>query len=67
MLIDSTEFIYKCIDYYNPKAEHSLIWNNEPVGIEWDLAGMPNPSPKDLLGKRLSQIVYYYIIKVPFK
>ena len=48
VLSDEAEFVYKCTDYYNPKAEHSLIWNDPTVGIDWPLQGEPNLSPKDL-------------------
>ena len=53
VLTDEAEFTYKCTDYYNPKAEHSLIWNDETVGIEWPLEGEPSLSAKDLAGKIL--------------
>ena len=55
VLSDEAEFVYKCTDYYNPKAEHSLIWNDPTVGIEWPLQGEPNLSPKDLAGKILAE------------
>lgn len=29
------EFVYKCTDYYNPKAEHSILWNDPEIGIDW--------------------------------
>lgn len=32
---DSAEFTYKCTDYYNPGDEHSLLWNDETVAIDW--------------------------------
>jgi dTDP-4-dehydrorhamnose 3,5-epimerase len=56
---DEAEFVYKCTDYYNPKAEHSLIWNDETVGIEWPLAGEPSLSGKDLAGKILNGAVVF--------
>ena len=34
VLTDEAEFTYKCTDYYNPKAEHSLIWNDAYMGDE---------------------------------
>lgn len=53
VMSDEAEFVYKCTDYYNPKAEHSLIWNDATVGIEWPLDVDPSLSPKDLAGKTL--------------
>lgn len=59
VLTDKAEFTYKCTDYYNPKAEHSLIWNDETVGIGWPLEGEPSLSAKDLAGKVLAEAVKF--------
>lgn len=59
VMTNEAEFVYKCTDYYNPKAEHSLIWNDETVGIEWPLLGKPSLSAKDLLGKVLSDAIKF--------
>ena len=59
VLTDEAEFTYKCTDYYNPKAEHSLIWNDETVGIEWPLEGEPSLSAKDLAGKILKDAMKF--------
>lgn len=59
VLTETAEFTYKCTDYYNPKAEHSLIWNEPMVGIEWPLDGEPSLSAKDLAGKRLQDAVLF--------
>ena len=59
VMSNEAEFVYKCTDYYNPQAEHSLIWNDPAVGIRWPLAGEPNLSPKDLAGKSLDQAVLF--------
>jgi len=34
---EEAEFVYKCTDYYNPKAEHTIIWNDPEIGIKWPL------------------------------
>lgn len=59
VLSDSAEFVYKCTDYYNPQAEHSLLWNDDTVGIHWPLLGEPNLSAKDKLGKVLAEAVLF--------
>ena len=33
-----TEVIYKVSDYYAPKHDHGLLWNDPALGIEWPLA-----------------------------
>lgn len=55
VMSEEAEFVYKCTDYYNPKAEHSLIWNDPTVGIKWPLVGEPSLSQKDLLGKNIQE------------
>ncbi|WP_351089100.1 dTDP-4-dehydrorhamnose 3,5-epimerase [Shewanella sp. S1-49-MNA-CIBAN-0167] len=32
---EEAEFVYKCTDYYNPKAEISIAWNDTSIGIIW--------------------------------
>ncbi len=48
-------FSYKCTDYYNPEAEHSLLWNDPELGIDWPLES-PVLSKKDSSGPRLAEI-----------
>ncbi|UXI00521.1 dTDP-4-dehydrorhamnose 3,5-epimerase [Photobacterium sp. TY1-4] len=48
---DEAEFVYKCTDYYNPQAEHSILWNDPELGIEWPLlVEQPSLSEKDFDG-----------------
>lgn len=44
---DEAEFIYKCTDYYNPQAEHSIAWNDPEIGVAWPLGEEPLLSEKD--------------------
>jgi len=56
-LEDGTEFLYKCTATYDPSAEHSLMWNDPAVGIEWPLEGIePILSGKDAQGQALADI-----------
>ena len=48
-------FSYKCTDYYNREAEHSLLWNDSKLGIGWPLE-FPVLSGKYLSGVRLAEI-----------
>lgn len=44
-LVDDTEIIYKCSDYYAPDCDGSVAWDS--VGIEWGLTATPILSAKD--------------------
>lgn len=55
-LEDGTDFLYKCTAFYEPASEHSLLWNDPALGIDWPLEGMdPLLSAKDRAGTRLAQ------------
>lgn len=47
-------FAYKCTDFYNPKAEFSLLWNDPDIGIDWPIKN-PELSEKDQNGQPLSE------------
>jgi dTDP-4-dehydrorhamnose 3,5-epimerase len=54
---EEAEFVYKCTDYYNPKAEHSILWNDPILDIKWPLLNrMIELSSKDRLGKRFEEL-----------
>lgn len=59
VLSDEAEFVYKCTDYYNPEAEHSLLWNDTTVAIHWPLDGTPSLSAKDLAGKPFAHAITF--------
>lgn len=39
-LEEGTEFVYKCTDFYAPKFERSLLWNDSALGIDWPANGL---------------------------
>jgi dTDP-4-dehydrorhamnose 3,5-epimerase len=57
VLSDEAELLYKASDFYAPKGERTLLWNDPDVGIEWpgltEKDFEPKLSPKDETGKRL--------------
>ncbi len=60
---DNAEMVYKCTDYYAPQDEHSLLWNDPALGIDWPLAelGIAEPvlSAKDRDGRPFAEAAYY--------
>ena len=35
VLTDHAVFAYKCTDFYDPKGEGGLMWNDSAIGIDW--------------------------------
>jgi dTDP-4-dehydrorhamnose 3,5-epimerase len=35
VLSDEAGFAYKVTDYYNPKGERTILWNDPELGIQW--------------------------------
>ena len=51
---DSAELSYKCTEYYHPEDDHSLLWNDLSIAIEWPLVSdSPLLSDKDKNAKTL--------------
>lgn len=53
VLSDSADFMYKCSDFYSPKDERGVLWNDSEIGIEWPLDGEPILSKRDLANPEL--------------
>lgn len=55
VLSEAASMIYKCTDFYSPKDERGIIWNDRQIGIAWPVA-RPLMSAKDLAYKSLSEM-----------
>lgn len=47
VLSETAEIVYKVTDYYSPKDERSLMWNDPEIGISWPLSQPPILSARD--------------------
>lgn len=56
----SAEFVYKCTNYYNPKSELSICWNDPTLDIDWPLQKGTRPilSDKDEEAQSFLNAVY---------
>ena len=53
---DSAEIVYKCTDYYHPEDDHSLLWNDPQLAIDWPLVSSePLLSAKDSSARPLAE------------
>ena len=53
-LSEKVHFQYKCTEYYDPKDEAGIIWNDEDLKINWPVSN-PIVSDKDLENYKLSE------------
>ena len=49
-LSETSEFLYKTTDFYNPESERCIIWNDPTLNIIWPKDLNIQLSPKDLAG-----------------
>lgn len=51
-----SEIIYKCSNYYAPRAEGSVRWNDPKININWPLTGNAILSDKDAIAPLLANL-----------
>jgi dTDP-4-dehydrorhamnose 3,5-epimerase len=51
---------YKVDNFYNPKSDSGIIWNDKDLSIDWNLDLKPNLSDKDL------KLISFKELKSPF-
>jgi dTDP-4-dehydrorhamnose 3,5-epimerase len=49
------EVLYKTTDFYAPKHERAILWNDQTIDIQWPIQGLPLLSGKDLGGSLFEQ------------
>ena len=61
VLSETTEFEYKCTDYYAPEHERTICWDDPDIGVDWPLADVESPilSQKDQAGLPLKESQVY--------
>lgn len=47
---ESAHVTYKATDFYSPDSEHTILWNDPDLGIDWQLLQDPIVSEKDQKG-----------------
>ena len=58
-LSESADLLYKTTDYWHPKHERTLLWDDPALGIDWPLSGAPVLAAKDAAGTPLAQADCY--------
>lgn len=58
-LTETAEICYKTTDYYYPKHDRTLLWNDSDLNIEWGNDGNPILSLKDISGKCFKECEKY--------
>ena len=55
VLSEFAEFLYKTTDYYAPKHERCIRWDDPQLAIDWPLTGHPTLSHKDQEASSLAE------------
>ena len=55
VLSEFAEFEYKCTEFYSPKDERGILWNDPDLAIEWPIKN-PIISKKDQLACLLDEV-----------
>lgn len=58
VLSDTADVVYKCTEFYNRDDEHTLLWSDPTVAIDWPVKD-PILSLKDLVGLPLDQAAVF--------
>ena len=59
VLSDFADFLYLATDFYAPRYERAIAWNDPALGIQWPLAGEPILSGKDRTAPLLQEADLY--------
>ena len=59
VISEVAEIAYKCTEYYAPDDEHSLLWNDPDLAIDWRAVGESQLSAKDRQGVSLQEAPTY--------
>jgi len=55
VLSEEAVFMYKCTALYSKKDERAIIFNDEDLGIDWQIEN-PKVSEKDMVAKKFKEI-----------
>lgn len=58
-LSETAEFLYKTTNYYSPKDEGAIVWNDSDLAIAWPDAGEVLVSSKDQVAPTFNNTVYF--------
>lgn len=60
VLSEFADFYYKCTDFYSPKDEHGIIWNDANINIDWPIKN-PILSQKDEQYPSLNELAHEHL------
>jgi dTDP-4-dehydrorhamnose 3,5-epimerase len=59
VLSETAEFLYRTTDFYAPKHERCIVWNDPDLNIAWPGEENPLLSEKDAKGSLFTEAGYY--------
>jgi dTDP-4-dehydrorhamnose 3,5-epimerase len=59
VLSDTADVLYKTTDFYAPRHERTILWNDPSIHIQWPIKVTPILSGKDLAGSTFEHAQVY--------
>ena len=59
VLSETAEVLYKTTNFYAPKHERTILWNDPTIHIQWPIHTAPALSGKDLAGQTFDEAEVY--------
>lgn len=56
-LSETADVAYKVTNFYEPRMERTLLWNDPDVGVRWPLESEPILSEKDKAGHSFKELI----------
>ena len=58
-LSETAEFLYKTTNYYHPRSDRSILWNDHKLAIQWPYYAQPKLSEKDAKASSFADAEYF--------
>jgi dTDP-4-dehydrorhamnose 3,5-epimerase len=58
-LSKTSEYLYKTTDFYHPKSERCIIWNDTSLNIQWPKDLNIQLSARDLMGQTFNEAIIF--------
>lgn len=61
VLSEAADFLYQCTEFWSPRDERAILWNDSDIGVKWPLPSgrLPEMSAKDAVACGFREAEYF--------